>query len=143
MILFQLKCSTGHQFEAWFRDGATYDVQCADGHINCPFCGDNDVSKAPMAPHVGKRRSNVGRSEARAEEVAEKILGAVEQIQNHVEETCEDVGDQFAEEAKRIHYGEAEGRGIYGEATDEEASELDEEDIEYVRLPFTPRRRDG
>ena len=143
MILYQLKCSTDHQFEAWFRDGAAYDVQCADGHINCPFCGDNHISKAPMAPHLGKRRSNAGSSETRAEEFAERMLQAVGQIQTHVEENCEDVGERFADEAKRIHYGEAEERGIYGQATDDEASELDEEDIEYFRLPFLPRRRDG
>ncbi len=143
MILFQLKCSTDHQFEAWFRDGAAYDVQCADGRINCPFCGDNDISKAPMAPHLGKRRSRAGGAETRAKEFAEQMLEAVEQIQTHVEENCEDVGERFADEAKRIHYGEAEERGIYGQATDEEASELDEEDIEFFRLPFVPRRRDG
>ena len=143
MILYQLKCSTDHQFEAWFRDGAAYDLQCADGQINCPFCGDNHISKAPMAPYLGKRRSNAGDSETRAEEFAERMLEAVGQIQTHVEENCEDVGERFADEAKRIHYGEAEERGIYGQATDDEASELDEEDIEYFRLPFLPRRRDG
>lgn len=142
MILFQLKCSTDHQFEAWFRDGAAYDVQCAAGHINCPYCGDNDISKAPMAPHLGKRHSNASRSEIRAKEVAEQVLEAVGKIQTHVEENCEDVGEQFADEAKRIHYGESEERGIYGQATDEEASELDEEDIEFFRLPFISRRRD-
>lgn len=142
MILYQLKCSTEHQFEAWFRDSATYDQQCASGDIDCPFCGDNGISKVPMAPNLGKRSAQREVGEGRAREVAEQILQAVNKLREHVEENCEDVGDRFAEEARRMHVGETEDRGIYGEATSEEAMEMDEEGIEYFRLPSTNRRND-
>ena len=145
MILYQLLCHKGHDFEAWFRDSGTYDQQVVAGDVACPFCGTSVVTKAPMAPHVatgrGKGRKRSG-AEKRAQQVAENILDAVDGISREIEENCEFVGDEFAEEAKRIHYGESEERGIYGGATDKEAEELDDEGIEYIRFPFI-RRRDG
>ena len=140
MILYCLKCSNGHTFEAWFRDSATYDRQSGAGKVDCPFCGDSRVNKAPMAPHLGKHGGRGETAEERATVVARQILQAVGQLRNQVEENCDYVGDKFAEEARRIHYGETEARGIYGEATDEEASELEDEGIEYERVPWLPRR---
>ncbi len=149
MILYQLKCQRSHDFEAWFLNSATYDNQFESGDVSCPHCGTTDVSKAPMAPSIA-RRQNAGQgsmsgppsSETRAQEVAEKILEAVDGLREEVEENCDYVGEDFAEEAKRIHYGETEEHDIFGEATDEEASELDEEGVDFFRLPF-PRRRNG
>ena len=140
MIVYQLKCSHGHGFEAWFRNGATFETQSADGDVACPMCGDTDVGKAPMAPNLAKSRSHEDVAERRAREVAREILQTVEKLQREVEDKCDDVGDKFAEEARRIHHGEAEERGIYGEATDTEAVELDEEGIEFYRLPRIERR---
>tara|TARA_B100000315_G_scaffold51671_1_gene46094 strand:+ start:548 stop:976 length:429 start_codon:yes stop_codon:yes gene_type:complete len=142
MILYQLSCSNNHQFEAWFRDGATYDAQSSAGDITCPFCDDVNVSKAPMAPHLAKEGRGEDPAEARAKEVAEQILKAVDKLRKNVEENCDYVGDTFAEEARRIHYGETEAHDIYGEATDEETEELDEEGIEFRRLPTITRRND-
>jgi len=146
MILYQLRCSNGHEFEAWFRDSTTYDEQVAHGDVVCPYCSDAQVSKAIMAPNISPSRSRksppIGNQEAevRAQEVAEKILDAVNELRDHVTENFEDVGDGFADEARKIHYGEADERGIYGEATDDEAMELDEEGVEFFRLPNPPRR---
>jgi len=147
MIVYQLRCSNGHEFEAWFRDSGTYEMQAKDGDVACPQCGDIHVCKALMAPNISpsRKRQPVSadendRAEKRAREVAEKILDAVGNIRSHVEKNFDDVGDQFADEAKRIHYGEAEERGIFGEATDTEAEELDDEGIEFYRLPSTGRR---
>ena len=147
MIVYQLRCSNGHEFEAWFRDSGTYDKQVKDGDIACPHCGDVQVCKALMAPNITPSRKRISippegndRSERRAREVAEKILEAVGKIRSHVEKNFDNVGNEFAEEAKRIHYGEAEERGIYGNATDEEADELDDEGIEFYRLPPIGRR---
>ncbi|MEK9752596.1 MAG: DUF1178 family protein [Rhodospirillaceae bacterium] len=140
MIEYQLLCSNDHEFEAWFLNSATYEVQARDGDVVCPYCGDTKVSKAIMAPRIQSKRSgpsdaDLGRAENRVREVAERILEAVGEIRRHVETNCEDVGDGFADEARRIHYGEAEERGIYGRASDEEAEALDEEGIEFYRLP--------
>lgn len=149
MIVYQLHCSSGHEFEAWFRDSVTYDAQAKSGDVACPHCGDSSVSKSIMAPNISPSRSKVAapkgeseskaEAEARAQAVAEKILEAVGEIRKHIEENCDDVGTDFAEEARRIHYGETEQRGIVGTATNEEAGELDEEGIEFFRLPSIRR----
>ena len=140
MIVYRLQCSNKHEFEAWFRDSGTYEAQAKGGDVACPFCGNTDVGKAIMAPNIstsktGPKDSDLNRAEARAKEVAEQILDAVGKIRRHVEATCDDVGENFAKEARRIHYGEAKKRGIFGNATDDEADEIDEEGIEFFRLP--------
>lgn len=145
MILYELKCQRGHAFEAWFLNSATYDSQQATGDVSCPHCGTTDVTKAPMAPNIARNVSGTSKEsvdEHRAQEVAEKILEAVDGLRQEVEENCDYVGDEFAEEARRIHYGETEERGIYGEATDDEAEDLDEEGVEFFRVPFFRRRND-
>ncbi len=138
MILYQLACGNGHQFEAWFRDGATYDEQSTAGDIQCPFCSTTRVSKAPMAPNVATGAG--GKEPVDEADVTDRVLQAVATLTEHLEENCEYVGDDFAEEARRIHYGETGERDIYGEATDQETAELDDEDISYWRVPVLPRR---
>ena len=149
MITYQLKCTSGHEFEAWFRNSAGYDEQCASGDISCPLCGDQEITKAIMAPAIGKKGNSSTPSvepnpeldpEQRASEVAREVLDAVESIRQHVEDNCDYVGNDFAEEARKIHYGEADERGIYGEATAEDNQALDEEGIEVFRIPTGPRR---
>ena len=146
MILYQLRCHQGHDFEAWFRNSATYDSQQESSDVSCPFCGTANVAKAPMAPniskHAGKRRGPAGEDENRAKKVAAKILEAVDGLRTEVEENCDYVGEDFADEARAIHYGDTEERSIYGEATDKEAEDLEEEDIDFFRLPFPRRRND-
>ncbi len=140
MILYQLKCADEHQFEAWFKDAAAFDEQCTLGDILCPYCGSTHVRKAPMAPHLAKGEAKSEAVESRAGEVAAQIFKAAEKLRKHVEENCDNVGDEFAEEARRIHYGEADERGIYGSATEEETSDLSEEGIEYYQFLRPPRR---
>ena len=146
MIVYQLHCSNGHEFEAWFRDMATYDSQAKLGDIDCPHCGDTSVTKSIMSPNISPARTkpelslNAADLEARAHEVAEKILEATSALHSHVEKNCDNVGTDFAEEARRIHYGEIEQRGISGTATQEEVNELDEEGVEFYRLPSLRRK---
>ena len=143
MILYDLRCKNDHKFEAWFRDSGSYDAQRKAHKVDCPFCGTTKVEKAPMAPRLGRGTGDQDRAEKRAREVARKILDDVRALRNAVEENCDYVGDKFAEEAKRIHFGETEGRGIYGEATEEESKELEENDIKFARIPWVPRRNDN
>jgi hypothetical protein len=140
MILFELQCANDHRFEAWFRDGAAYEQQAAGGDIECPYCASVEVAKAPMSPSLAAGSSSDG--EARAQYVARKVLHDLDRLQTHVEETCEDVGDRFAEEARAIHHGEAEPRPIHGEATEEEAIDLAEEEIEFHRISWR-RKKDS
>jgi len=138
MILYQLACHEGHEFEAWFRDSAAYGTQCETGDIVCPFCGDRDIVKALTAPYVSTKGSSKP-AEKRARELAMQILQAADKSREHIESNFENVGDKFAEEARRIHYGETDERDIYGEATPNEADDLTEEGINVFRLP--PKKR--
>lgn len=132
MILFDLRCADGHAFEAWFRDGATYEAQAEAGAITCPVCGGHDVTKALMAPKV--------RSESRIDpEQAAEAMKMLRKVQNHIERNFDHVGPRFAEEARKIHHGEAEKRSIYGDATPSEAKELKDEGIEVGQIPWLPR----
>jgi hypothetical protein len=137
MILFDLKCGEGHVFEAWFRNGGAYEAQAAANGIACPICGDIRIAKAPMAPRIGKSRQEVEKTETAALRRAEVMRELVE-LRRKVEEKCDYVGDRFAEEARRIHYGEIEKRDIYGEATETETTELKEEGIVVERIPWVP-----
>ena len=136
MILFDLRCQAGHSFEAWFRNSATYDAQAEAGDIVCPLCGDTEVSKAPMAPRIGRsRRDGSSTEEAQAADLYRKLT----KLRDHVEANSDYVGERFAEEARRIHYGEADARNIHGEATDTEADKLKDEGVEFARIPWVPR----
>lgn len=145
MIHFRLKCSHDHEFEAWFPSSDSFDQQCKKGDVDCPVCGDVKISKALMTPSIAKGNKYKSTSaEVRAQEVAEQIIKAAKKIREVVEENFEYVGNDFANEARAIHYGETDQRDIYGETTEKEAEELDEEGIEFSRIPKfsrSPRRR--
>jgi hypothetical protein len=136
MIKYELKCRKDHVFEGWFYDSATYDEQAASGKVVCPVCNSRKVSKAPMAPRIGKSKGEKAAAEAKEMAAAMKVLG---EIRDHVEKNADYVGDQFAEEARKIHYGETDKRNIYGEATKEEAKELVEEGVDVAMIPWLPR----
>lgn len=136
MIKYELKCRKDHVFEAWFYDSATYDKQATAGKVVCPVCNSRKVTKAPMAPRIGKSKAE--KAAAEAKEIA-KVREALTELRDHVEKNADYVGDQFAEEARKIHYGEADKRNIYGEATKEEAKELVEEGVDVAMIPWLPR----
>ena len=136
MIKYALKCTSGHEFEGWFKDMASFDAQVETKDVVCPKCGDTKVVKAPMAPRIAKSSKT---DEAKVRDMAARYMEAAVEIRKSVEENCDYVGADFAEEARKIHYGESEERGIYGEATIEDAKELDEEGIDVAPLP--PVRR--
>lgn len=132
MILFELRCARDHHFEGWFKDGAAYDAQVAAGEIACPVCGDTQVSKAIMAPRLNKATGQSLDAQGAAQEMRRMLL----ELRQTVEQTCDYVGDNFADEARKIHYGDVEERPIYGEASAEQASELEAEGIAVARLPW-------
>ena len=135
MILFALRCAADHEFEGWFRDGAMFDKQSAGGKITCPQCGNNDVTKAPMAPRLARSTA----PEQAPPPSPEQLHRMLQRLRRHVETTCDYVGERFAEEARRIHYGESDPRGIYGETSAEDAAGLADEGIEVSRIPWLPR----
>ena len=130
MILFTLRCASGHEFDGWFRDGDAFEVQQKAGEITCPECGDAQVEKALMAPNIARSR---GRTPALS---PAQMRAALVELRRQVETNCDYVGERFAEEARKIHYGETDPHGIYGEASADESRELADEGIEVGRIPW-------
>jgi hypothetical protein len=161
MILYRLRCSKGHEFESWFKDSKTYERQEKKSLIGCAVCGTSKVSRALMTPRLGtkgNKKTAVVANEpaatapapvqptaeqkqmaALAKKMPKELREALLKVRTEVEKNCEHVGDKFAEEARKIHYGESDKRGIYGETSDAEAEALAEEGIEFGRLPWIPR----
>ena len=146
MIVYELRCSAGHGFEAWFRNSEAYDQQHAAHQITCPICGVEDVSKAPMAPRIGRSKSE-SREQMPAKpqpdqinhEQMRMVMSKIAELNQHIASTCDYVGKAFPEEARKIHYGETEHREIYGEATPKEAADLREEGIAVASVPWLRR----
>lgn len=151
MIVFDLRCAQAHVFEAWFGSSADYEAQRERGLVACPLCGDTAVEKAVMAPAVApkgnQRRAPASPATtpssplaAHPPEAVKAMLAALAEVQAKVEANCDYVGERFADEARAIHHGETESRGIYGEATLEQAAALRDEGIDVAPLPFRPKR---
>ena len=167
MIHYQLQCDMHHPFDGWFKDSASFDRQAASGLITCPLCNSVKIGRALMAPALG-RGSHHGRdspvpermtpvaapvaSERAATVVAspsvaapagsempEKLRSLLQRLRAEVEKHCDYVGPDFAEEARRIHYGEQKPRGIYGETTPSEADALADEGIDFGVMPWLRR----
>jgi hypothetical protein len=140
MISYSLHCAEGHDFEAWFRNAADYDGQAARGLVTCPSCGSGKVGKALMAPALStsKRKEKLALA-AGAKQV--EMLAQLHELARKVRSSAENVGDKFAEEARKIHFGETEVRGIYGEATLEEAKSLAEDGVGFLPLPALPEEQ--
>ncbi len=130
MILFTLRCAAGHEFEGWFRDGDGFEAQHKAGEIACPDCGDAQVEKALMAPRIGRSRDKAPAPSPT------QLRAALVELRRQVETNCDYVGERFAEEARKIHYGEVDPRGIYGEASADESRELAEEGVSFGRIPW-------
>jgi hypothetical protein len=139
-----LKCRKDHVFEAWFRDNATFEAQAAAGEVVCPVCGNKKIVKAPMAPAVAGRDRHDSSDDDPSEmgPTPAEVHDAVRKLRTFVEKNSADVGDKFAEEARKIHNGEAEARSIRGEATPSEAKALKEDGVPFAVIPW-PNRTDS
>ncbi|MEO8713793.1 MAG: DUF1178 family protein [Acetobacteraceae bacterium] len=154
MIHYQLRCGRDHEFDGWFKDSAGFDAQARAGLLVCPSCGDARVVRAMMAPAVRARRirpepvpappadnapAEVAPAGAVAGKLPDHMRAMLQRLRADVEKNCDDVGDRFADEALRIHRGEAKARGIYGQASPDDAERLSDEGVEFARLPWVPR----
>ena len=135
MMVFDLICANKHTFEAWFKGSKAFDGLRKNGQVQCPTCGDDQVEKALMAPNISTSKKQA--KAAKESAVAAEAMHMLAKMKQHVEENCDYVGKEFAEEARKIHYGETEKRDIYGEATTAEAKELVEEGVDFTAIPWT------
>ena len=140
MIRFSLICDHDHEFEAWFRSNDDFDRQKKRGFVDCPTCGSTKVGKALMAPAVstGKKREKIALA---MNEMQKKAMAEMKALSEKIRENADYVGDKFAEEARKIHFGETEQRGIYGEATLDEAKSLAEDGVGFMPIPVFPEDR--
>ena len=137
MIIFDLACKQEHAFEGWFQSQAAYDSQVAKGIILCPQCGSNEIRRVPSALHISRpASSSVANRETHA---PQHTLAAYQQLVSAIVANCEDVGSDFAQEARKMHYMEAPLRSIRGKASDEDYEGLREEGIEVLRLPIVKK----
>lgn len=150
MIHYQLRCQAGHEFDGWFKNSDGFEAQSQAGLVACPACGTVSVTRALMAPAIPRKSGKelVPATQPQAEPVVaqtaggtvpDAVRGALQKLREEVEKNCDYVGADFAEEARRIHYGETEPRGIYGESSDEDVQALAEDGISFARLPWVPR----
>jgi len=148
MINFSLICKKNHEFEGWFRTSEDYESQIKQGLISCPFCNDTSISKALMAPavrsskkkHVEKLPSHKNETNNKIENKSlikdDNIRVALRNFRSYIEKNCEDVGDNFAKDARLISKGESKERSIYGKVNNEDAEKLLDEGIEINAIPW-------
>ncbi|OLP53731.1 hypothetical protein BJF92_06215 [Rhizobium rhizosphaerae] len=138
MIRFSLSCDQAHDFDAWFSSGADFDRQAEAGFVSCPHCGSSAVSKRLMAPSVATARSREAHQQLAMDVQRGEVIAKLRDMVKTIKENAEDVGERFPEEARKIHYGEADQRGLIGKASPEEARALIDEGIEIAPLPVLP-----
>ena len=139
MIRYGLACEHGHEFEGWFGSSADYDAQSERGLIACPVCDSRAVAKQIMAPAVsGTKKTAVPDV---SPQMRSMVMEAMGKVRAHVEENFDYVGDAFAGEARAIHEGRSEDRGIYGEASPAEIKALKDDGIQIAPLPPAPPKK--
>ncbi|MDX2290503.1 MAG: DUF1178 family protein [Hyphomicrobiaceae bacterium] len=145
MIKYRLRCSADHEFDTWFGSSTAFDTQVSRGLVVCPGCGTTDVAKALMAPSIATRRApSSGPSDQARHAFAHDDAGRAElieklrELRRHLEGSADYVGPRFADEARKIHYEEADARNIWGEASAGEVSDLIEEGISILPVPRLP-----
>lgn len=138
MIRFGLICNHDHEFDGWFSSSDDFDAQKRRGLIACPSCNSTKVSKSLMAPSVSTGRRKEKLAVATADAARREMIAEMKKLRDKITEGAEDVGKRFPEEARKIHYGESEERGIYGEANREDVEELLEEGVAIAPLPVIP-----
>lgn len=137
MKVLDLQCSAHHQFEGWFASEDDFQGQLGRGLVECPMCGDKAIAKKLSAPrlNLGAQPEPAPKQEVMTAPDA-KLQAAWLKMVRHVMANTEDVGERFADEARKIHYGETEERGIRGQATPEQTQALLEEGIGVLPLPI-------
>jgi len=132
MIKYNLICECGKSFESWFSSSAEYDVLKKKKLINCIYCESSLVKKTIMSPNLPSRSNKAPKKNKFDKNIKKQLM----EFRRYIEKNCENVGDNFSREARKIHYDNKTSKGIYGQATEEETKELLEEGIEVASIPW-------
>jgi hypothetical protein len=138
MIKYALRCEHEHSFEGWFSTSTDYDEQRAKDMVECPFCGSLEIAKQIMAPTVRGTKAQGAPGPEPTQEMRQMMMAAMGEVRKHVEDNFDYVGYTFAREARAIHEGKSEERGIYGEATPTDVKGLVEDGVRVAPLPPKP-----
>ena len=137
MILFDLECEKSHKFECWFASSANYEEQLKNKMIICPYCNSTKIQKSLMAPNINtKSTSKNSKKGSKQKPMQNNLENQIKKFKKYIEKNTDNVGKNFAEEARKIYYGETKSRPIRGESTEKEAQELVEEGIPFSQLPW-------
>jgi len=138
VIKYSLGCENGHVFEGWFAQSADFDRQVESGFLTCPVCNSTAISKSLMAPSVSTARKKEAKQELAMNMARHEVMAKLKEAVAGIRASSEDVGEKFPEEARKIHYGEADARGIIGKASFDDVRELIDEGIDIAPLPTLP-----
>jgi hypothetical protein len=137
MIRYALVCENAHEFEGWFGSSGDFEDQAQRGLIACPVCDTKSVAKQIMAPSVAGTKKTTDLPP----QMRSMVMEAMGRVRKHVEENFDYVGDTFADEARAIHEGRSEDRGIYGEATPAQIKSLTEDGVPIAAMPPAPPKK--
>ena len=132
MIKYNLACECGKDFESWFSSSTEYDVLKKRKLVNCIYCNSTSVKKSIMSPNLPVKSQKKSKKVQLEQNIKKQLLN----FRRYIEKNCKNVGDNFPQEARNIHYDKKTSKGIYGKATQEEANELLEEGIEVDTIPW-------
>ena len=137
MILFDLQCEKNHKFECWFASSANYEEQLKNKMIVCPYCNSTKIQKSLMAPNINTKSTPKNSKKTHQRKLSQNNLeNQIKKFRKYIEKNTDNVGKNFAEEARKIYYGETKSRPIRGESSEKEAKELVEEGIPFSQLPW-------
>jgi len=135
MIKYNLTCKCGEFFESWFLNSSKFDYLCKKKLLKCIYCGSSSIKKSVMAPNLPSKSNKISKGAKLDRDIKKQLLD----VRKYIEKNCKNVGENFAQEARSIHYDKKTSRGIYGKATPEETSELLEEGIEVATIPWVDK----
>ena len=149
MIKYALICDQHHTFEGWFSNSGDFDAQKKRKLVSCPICNSLKVEKTLMAPQVSTTKArdknltptpdhSLTATNSPTSAQYQQAIAEIRKMRDHVQANSENVGNKFPEEARKIHYGEADKRGIYGQASPNDVKELVEEGVEIMPFPELP-----
>jgi len=132
MIKYNLVCECGKAFESWFSSSNEYDSLKKKKLINCIYCDSAKIKKSVMAPNLSSKSNKI----LNKSKFEKKVTKQLYEFRKYIEKNCRDVGSNFPQEARKIHYDKKNSKGIYGKATSQETSELLEEGIDVANIPW-------
>jgi len=138
MIKYKLKCDSNHNFDSWFSSSQDYEKLKRKKLLNCPECNSSSIQKTIMSPNLSYNKS--AQKDKKSAKFQKELKTKIKSLQKYIEKNCDNVGNKFAQEARKIYYDDKRSRGIYGTASSDQMKELTEEGIEVSSIPWIEKK---